>query len=223
LKLNKNQKFIIAVDGGSSVGKSTGAKLISKKYKLNFLSSGLLYRYASHQLLQKKPKNKIKFLNGILNKLNYKKLNSFNLHSPRISEYTSIIAKQNKIRAILKKFQVNFSKKNIRCVIEGRDIATKICPDADVKFFFICSLQKAAKRRFLDLKKKNPNLKFRDVKNALKIRNLRDKNRKHSPLLKHRDALVIDTGKLSKSGTVKKMSLTVDKEINKKYGSRSTN
>ena len=223
MKLNKSQKFVITVDGGSSVGKSTGAKLIAKKYKLSFLSSGLLYRYASYQLLKKKPNDKIKFLNNIFNKLNYRKLNYINLHSPKISEHTSRIAKQNKIRMILKKFQVNFSRKNIRCVIEGRDIATKICPKADVKFFFVCSLQKAAKRRFFDLKKKNPNLKFVDVKNALKIRNLRDKSRKHSPLLKHRDALEIDTGKLSKSGMVKKMSLTVDKEIIKKYGSRSTN
>ena len=213
MKLKKNRKFIIAVDGGSSVGKSTGAKLIAKKYKLEFLSSGLLYRYASYCLIKKRPKNKIAFLKKIFKKLNSKKLNTIDLHSPKISENTSLIAKQNKIRAILKVFQVNFSKRNNRCVIEGRDIATKICPTADVRFFFVCNLEKAARRRYLDLRKNNLVVKFSEVKKALKIRNLRDKNRKHSPLLKHTDALEIDTGKLSKSEMVKKMSIIIDKKL----------
>ena len=213
MKLKKNNTFIVAVDGGSSVGKSTGAKLIAKKYKLNFLSSGLLYRYASYRLLKDKPKNKILYLKKIFKKLNPKKIELIDLHSAKISDNTSLIAKQNKIRAILKEFQINYSKKNKKCVIEGRDIATKICPDAHIKFFFICNLEKAAKRRYLDLKKKNSTVRFFDVKKALKIRNFRDKNRKHSPLLKHRDAIEIDTGKLSKSGMVKKMSKIIDKKI----------
>ena len=213
MKLKKNNTFIVAVDGGSSVGKSTGAKLIAKKYKLNFLSSGLLYRYASYRLLKDKPKNKILYLKKIFKKLNSKKIELIDLHSAKISDNTSLIAKQNKIRAILKEFQINYSKKNKKCVIEGRDIATKICPDAHIKFFFICNLEKAAKRRYLDLKKKNSTVRFFDVKKALKIRNFRDKNRKHSPLLKHIDALEIDTGKLSKSGMVKKMSKIIDKKI----------
>lgn len=220
MKLKTKHRFTIAVDGGSSVGKSTGAKLIAKKYKLSFLSSGLLYRYASYQLLKKKPLNKKRYLNKIFSNLNLNKLKNLNLHTQKISEHTSLIAKQNKIREILKKFQINFSKKNKRCIIEGRDIATKIIPKSDIKFFFVCNLHKAAKRRYIDLKKKTPNIKFLEVKKALKNRNLRDKNRKHSPLLKHRDALEIDTGKLSKYEMVKKMSLIIDKKIKKKYGSR---
>ena len=59
LKLKKHHKLIISADGGAASGKTTGAKLISKKYGLKFLSSGLLYRYASYLLLKDKPKNKI--------------------------------------------------------------------------------------------------------------------------------------------------------------------
>ena len=173
----------ISCDGGAATGKSTGAKMISRKYGLKFLSSGLLYRYASYRLLKDKPKNKILYLKKIFKKLNPKKIELIDLHSAKISDNTSLIAKQNKIRAILKEFQINYSKKNKKCVIEGRDIATKICPDAHIKFFFICNLEKAAKRRYLDLKKKNSTVRFFDVKKALKIRNFRDKNRKHSPLL----------------------------------------
>ena len=71
----KNKKLQIACDGGAATGKSTGAKMISKKYKLSFLSSGLLYRYAAFTILKNKPKDKIKFLKNKFKRLNYKKFN----------------------------------------------------------------------------------------------------------------------------------------------------
>jgi CMP/dCMP kinase len=214
----KNKSIQISCDGGAATGKSTGAKLIAKKFKLQFLSSGLLYRYASYIILKKRPKNKIIFLKKVFNKLNYRSLDRINLHSPEISEYSAKIAKINEIRKILKKFQINFSKKYKNCCIEGRDISTKILPLSDVKFFFICNLNTAAKRRYIELKKLNPDIKFKDVKKALRIRNISDLNRKNSPLLKHIDSVVIDTGKLDKRSMVKKMSNYVKLLLKKKYG-----
>ena len=108
----KNNILQISCDGGAATGKSTGAKMLSKKFKLKFLSSGLLYRYASYLILKKNPKNKINFLKKKFAKLNYKKLGNINLHSVKISEHSALIAKINSIRKILKKFQVNFAKKN---------------------------------------------------------------------------------------------------------------
>ena len=67
MKLKKNNKFIVAADGGAASGKTTGSKIISRKYGLKFLSSGLLYRFASYQILKHQPKNKIAFLKIILN------------------------------------------------------------------------------------------------------------------------------------------------------------
>ncbi len=214
----KNKTFQISCDGGAATGKSTGAKMISRKYKLKFLSSGLLYRYASYLIIKFKPKNEIKFIKQKFNKLNYKKLNKINLHTPKISELSSKIAKKNTVRVILKKYQKNFSKKYKNCCIEGRDISTKILPDSDVKFFFKCSLNIAAKRRYKELKRVNRKIKFQDVKKALRIRNISDIKRKNSPLLKHNDAVSIDTGKLDKKAMLAKMSKFVEKEINKKYG-----
>ena len=218
LKLKKLKIFQVSVDGSASSGKSTGAKLISKKYGLSFLSSGLLYRYASYRILKDKPKNQIYFLKKIFKNLNYKNLNKIDLHNATISENTSKIARIKKIRDILKIYQVNFSKKNKRCCIEGRDISTKILPNSDVKFYFTCELNKAAKRRFKELKKKDKLIKLEEVKKSLKVRNLTDKKRKHSPLLKHTDALEIDTGKLDIPGMVRKMSLAINKKIKFKYG-----
>ena len=211
----KNKYLQISCDGGAATGKSTGAKMISRKYNLKFLSSGLLYRYASYLILKKTPKNKINFLKNKFKNLNYKKLYKLNLHSQKISESSAKIAKINKIRNILKKYQLDFAKKYKNCCIEGRDISTKILPNSDVKFFFICNLDVASKRRYKELKKDNTYLKLKDVKKALRIRNISDVKRKNSPLLKHRDSVVIDNGKLSKQAMLKKMSKYLERFLAK--------
>ena len=210
----KIKRLQISCDGGAATGKSTGAKLISKKYNLKFLSSGLLYRYASYLLIKYEPINKISFLNKKFKKLNYNTLQKLNLHTQEISEVSARIAKVNKIRKILKKYQLYFAKKNIRCCIEGRDISTKILPNSNVKFFFTCNLKIASQRRYKELKKNNPNLKLQDVKKALSLRNKSDIKRKNSPLLKHRDSVVIDTGKLNKRAMITKMSNYIEKILN---------
>ena len=216
--MKSNKKIIkISCDGGAATGKSTGGKMIAKKYNLKFLSSGLLYRYASFILIKDKPKNKIDFLRKKFKKLDYKKLNKLNLHTVNISEHSAIIAKNSKIRKILKIFQMKFSNEYKNCCIEGRDISTKILPKSDVKFFFRCSLNTAAKRRFKELKKKNNRISFKEVKKALRIRNNHDINRKNSPLLKHRDAIEIDTAKLNKKAMLVKMSRYVNYVIKQKY------
>ena len=213
----KNKIIQIACDGGAATGKSTGAKMIARKYNLKFLSSGLLYRYSSFLILKHKPKNKIAFLRKKFRKLNIKTLNKMNLQSPKISEHAAKIAKINGLRKILKNFQINFSK-DTSCCIEGRDISTKILPNSDLKFFFICSLNTAAKRRYKELKKFDRKIKLKDVKKALRIRNISDIKRKNSPLLKHRDSIEIDTGKLNKSVMLAKMSKYVEIVVKKKYG-----
>ena len=214
----KNKHIQISCDGGGATGKSTGAKMIAKKYKLKFLSSGLLYRYASFLILKYKPKNKISFLKKKFKNFNYKSLNKINLHSPNISQYSSIIAKINEVRKILKKFQIDFSKKYKNCCIEGRDISTKILPHSDVKFFFKCKLSTAALRRYKELKKVNLKIKLNDVQKDLRMRNIIDTRRKNSPLLKHADSVEIDTGKLNKQEMLAKMSKYVERIIKKKYG-----
>ena len=119
------------------------------------------------------------------------------------------------MRKILKKYQLSFVKKYPNCCIEGRDISSKILPNSKIKFFFVCSLNKASIRRFRELKKHNSNLKLKDVKKSLRIRNISDIKRKNSPLLKHRDSVVIDTGKLNKQAMLKKMSKYVEDFLSK--------
>ena len=114
--------------------------------------------------------------------MKYNKLSAYNLHTPEISENSALIAKNLIIRNLLKKYQKNFIKNNKRCVLEGRDASTKILPGSNVKFFFICNLTTAAKRRYKELKKKNNKITYNEVKTALRLRNISDISRKHSPL-----------------------------------------
>jgi cytidylate kinase len=222
LKLKKHHKLIIAADGSAASGKTTGAKRVSKKYGLQFLSSGLLYRYASFQLLKYKPKNKIYFLKKCFKNLSLKKLDNKDLHSAEISAHTSIIAKQQKIRIILKNFQKKFANKYNKVCIEGRDIGTVILPKADIKFFFKCNLNVAAKRRSKELKKSNKSVRLSDVKKAMRIRNNLDKKRKNSPLIQAENAVIVQTDKLKNiTGMLNKMSEIIEKKIIEKYGSRN--
>ena len=220
MKLKKHHKLVIAADGSAASGKTTGAKLIAKKYGMKFLSSGLLYRYASYQLLKFEPKNKVLFLKKKFNKLKLFQLINKKFHSPKISEHTSIIAKQQKIRNVLKIFQKKFAKKHNKVVIEGRDIQTVILPNADIKFFFKCSLNVAARRRFKELKKRNKNIKLMDVKKAMRIRDNLDKKRKISPLIQSKNAVIVQSDKLNIKGMVNNMSKVVEKRIRDKYGNR---
>ena len=120
----KNKIIQISCDGGAATGKSTGAKIISKKYNLKFLSSGLLYRYASFLLIKHKPKNKINLLKKKFSTLNYKKLDKIKLHTPEISKHSAIIAKIYKVRKILKSFRELLDKQFFKSEILKLDLET---------------------------------------------------------------------------------------------------
>ena len=176
--MTKKFIFSIAVDGSSASGKSTGSKYISKTFGFKLLSSGKLYRYMAYKIIQNKYNFNSKFTKKIAKKIATNKLNKRNLYSPNVTDLASIIAKKKYIRAQLKKFQIDFIKKNSKVIVEGRDIASKIMPNADLKIFFKCSLDEKAKRRLKEFKKLNNKIKLKEVKKALKLRDFNDKNRK---------------------------------------------
>ena len=207
----KAKKLIIACDGESASGKSTAAKLISKKYSLVLMNSGLLYRYSSKQILKNQPKNMISFLKNVFKKASYKRISKQNLHSEKISKHVAILAKNKKVREIINRFQKKIIKKNDKICVEGRDIASKILaknPKYDLAFYFKCKLDIASYRRWLDIKKK---VSLSEVKKSLKRRTLMDKKRKNSPLKKVKDAVLIKTDQLSKKQVIDKMSKYIDK------------
>ena len=204
-------KLIIACDGESASGKSTAAKLISKKYKLLLVNSGLLYRYGSKLVISNKPKNLITFLNSRFKKVSYKTITKQKLHSEKISNHVAELAKNKKVREIVNKFQKNIIKNNKKICVEGRDIASKVLaksPKYDLAFYFRCNINVASYRRWLEIKKKTP---LKEVKKSLSKRTQMDKKRKNSPLIKVKDAILIRTDTLSKKEVLSKMSKYVDR------------
>jgi len=208
----------IACDGESASGKSLAAKLISKKYKLFCMNSGLLFRYASRLIIKRKPKKIIPFLRKKFRNLNYKHITHLNLHSQEISNHVVFLAKQKKVRQIIRIFQKKIIKQHRQICCEGRDQASTILrksPRYDVAFYFKCNLNTASLRRWHDLKKKIP---LKEVKKSLRIRTLLDKKRRHNPLKKVADAVLIRTDILNKKAMVAKMSKEIDRKLLLKYG-----
>ena len=218
LSLNNSLTLRVACDGESSSGKSTAAKLISKKYKLFCMNSGLLIRYASRLIIKHKPKKIISFLRKKFKNLNYKHITHLNLHSQEISNHVVFLAKQKKVRQIIRIFQKKIIKQHRQICCEGRDQASTILrksPRYDVAFYFKCNLNAASLRRWRDLKKKIP---LKEVKKSLRIRTLLDKKRRHNPLKKVADAVLIRTDILNKKAMVVKMSKEIDRKLLLKYG-----
>ena len=208
--MKKFKKLIIACDGESASGKSTAAKLVSRRYKLVLINSGLLYRYASILIIKNEPKNKTSFLKKKFSKISYKKIAKLNLHTEQISNHVAVLSKNKNIRKIINNFQKKLIKKNKKICVEGRDIASKILakkPKYDLAFYFKCSIKVASYRRWLDIKKK---VSLKNVRKSLSKRTLMDKKRKNSPLIKVKDAILIRTDKLNRKQVLNKMSKYID-------------
>ena len=208
--MKKLKKLIIACDGESASGKSTAAKLISKKYNLTLVNSGLLYRYASKLIIINEPKNYVLFLKRKFRKISYKSIAKQNLHLESISSHVANLAKDKKVREIVNRFQKKIIRSNKKICVEGRDIASKILaknPKYDLAFYFTCNSNIASYRRWLDLKKKVP---LKEVKKSLRNRTKMDKFRKNSPLVKVKDAILIKTDKLPKRKVLSLMSKHIE-------------
>ena len=217
--MRKNKNFIVNIDGSSGSGKSTAAKLIAKKFNWSVLYSGLLFRYAAKKIIEKKPKNKILYLKKIFSKINYRNIQKMNLHTPEVSEFSAVIAKELKVRKIIKIFQKKYVEQKKTIVLEGRDMS-KIFHNADVKFFVVCKpLKIAAKRRWLQLKNSKKNISLNQVLKDLKKRDFMDRNRKHSPLERDQESVYINTAKLNIKAVLDKMSKIIGKKLKDKYGS----
>ena len=182
------------------------------------MNSGLLFRYASRLIIKHKPKKNIPFLRQKFKNLNYKQVTFLNLHTQEISNHVAVLATQKKVRLIIRNFQKKIIRKHHRICCEGRDQASTILkkkPRYDVAFYFRCNLATASYRRWLDLKKKVP---LKEINKSLRARTMLDKKRRHNPLKKVADAVLIRTNVLGKKAMVAKMSKEIEKVLKLKYG-----
>ena len=216
----KKRKNIItvAIDSPAAAGAGTQAKLIAKHYNLLQLDTGRIYRLIGKLKLENPKKFSYSLIKKKINNLKIKNLQNKNLLSDKVATSASIVAKDKKIRNIVHQFQQKCAyappMKYAGSVLDGRDITSVICRDAMFKFFITASLKERAKRRYKEFKRLNKKIPLNIVLKSLKNRDKSDRERKHGPLKKTKDSILINTTKLSKKACFRKIKAIMDRKLN---------
>jgi len=217
LKSKKNI-ITVAIDSPAAAGAGTQSKYIAKEYNLQYLDTGKIYRYIGYLKLNNEKKFDYSFVKKKIRTIKIENLKNKKLLSDKVAISASIIAKDKQIRKLVKSFQFNCAynppSKFSGSVLDGRDITSVIMKNAMFKFFITANLEVRAKRRYLEFKKLKKKITYKEVLKSLKNRDYLDRNRKHSPLKKTKDSILINTSKLSKKASFMKIKAIMDKKLN---------
>lgn len=227
------KKIIIAIDGHSSTGKSTLAKKIAQTLGYVYVDTGAMYRavalYAmQNRIIQNNTINKLALIDSLPNiKLHFKYnkdlgfaqmyLNNINVEKEirtiEVSRWVSKIAEIAKVREKLVEQQQEMGKEK-GIVMDGRDIGTVVFPNADLKLFMTANAETRAKRRYDELVNKGDNITYKEVLDNVTQRDTIDSNRKHSPLIQAKDAVIFDNSNLSKEQQFSEVMKIINTKIN---------
>lgn len=189
--------MIIAIDGPAASGKGTVAKRVAVHYRLPHLDTGALYRAVARDTLAMGA-DLADAAAAVLaaGRLDVATLDDPGLRTAGIGKAASEVARYPEVRAVLLTYQRTFAYAGTGAVIDGRDIGTVICPDADVKLFVTASSEIRARRRFLELSQGGIITTEADVLADIRSRDERDSTRGASPLRQAEDAVLLDTTNL---------------------------
>ena len=214
-------KYIsVAVDGPAGSGKSTITKMVAKDLGYNYVDTGAMYRGLTYDFLknnlteldEKKIElllSKVKFEVKFIDRVQYVFVNdedvSEKIRTAEVSKFTSLFAKSLAVREFLIDTQRNLAMSN-NIIMDGRDIASVVLPNADVKIFLTASVEERARRRVLDFERQGVvDIDFDKVKADIAARDYQNENRDIAPLVKVDDAVLIDTTNLTITEVVEKM------------------
>jgi len=213
----KDSLITVAIDSPAAAGAGTQAKLIAKEYNLFYLDTGKIYRFIGSLKIKNKLTFNYKFVKKRINRIKLKDLSKKELLSDDVAYQASLLARDIRIRNIVKFFQTKNAykppKKYSGSVLDGRDITSVIMKDAKFKFFITANVSIRAKRRYLEYKRLGKKISYSEVLKSLKNRDNLDKNRKNSPLKKTKDSILINTSKLSKKACFLKIKSIMDKKL----------
>lgn len=215
-------KYIsVAVDGPAGSGKSTITKMVAKDLGYNYVDTGAMYRGLTYDFLknnlteldEKKIElllSKVKFEVKFIDRVQYVFVNdedvSEKIRTAEVSKFTSLFAKSPAVREFLIDTQRNLAMSN-NIIMDGRDIASVVLPNADVKIFLTASVEERARRRVLDFERQGVvDIDFDKVKADIAARDYQDENRDIAPLVKVDDAVLIDTTNLTITEVVEKIT-----------------
>ena len=211
----------VAVDGPAGSGKSTITKMVAKSLGFNYVDTGAMYRALTYNFLANgldeleegkikgllsETEFKVEYVDGV----QYVYVNdeevSDKIRTAEVSKFTSLFAKSPAVRDFLIDTQRNLANTN-NIIMDGRDIASVVLPNADVKIFLTASVEERARRRMLDFERQGiANVDFEKVKEDIKARDWQDENRDIAPLVKVDSAILLDTTSMTIDEVVVKMT-----------------
>ena len=189
--------MIIAIDGPAASGKGTLGKLIAEHFGFAHLDTGLLYRAVARDVLARGASiDDEQAAVECARSLDPETLSDPVLRQAGIGEAASIVARIELVRAALLDFQREFARRKPGAVLDGRDIGTVVCPDADVKIFVTALPEVRAQRRYLERKSQGDDVTYDEVLEMIRQRDERDANRASAPMRPAEDAVLLDTTNL---------------------------
>ncbi len=192
-----DKPFVIAIDGPAASGKGTLARRLAREFGYAHLDTGLTYRAVGHALLQNNlPLDDPSLAVKVAENLDLSNLDRSLLSAHEIGEAASVVAVIGGVRRALVEAQRRFATQLPGTILDGRDIGTVVCPDADVKFYVTASAGVRAGRRFEEIVNRGKQAIFDDILQDIRKRDERDQGREDSPLKPAEDAHLIDTSKM---------------------------
>jgi cytidylate kinase len=189
--------MLIAIDGPAASGKGTLARMIAEHFGLACLDTGLLYRAVAREVLARGGSLEDERLAAaIAHALDPASLDDPALRLPEVADAASIVAKLPSVRRALLAFQRDFARRQPGAVLDGRDIGTVVCPDADVKIFVTADLETRARRRTEEQLARGEPVTYERVLEVIRRRDERDSSRADAPLRRAEDAHLLDTSDL---------------------------
>jgi cytidylate kinase len=186
--------MIIAIDGPAASGKGTLAKRLARAFGLPHLDTGLLYRATARAVLDAGASlEDVEAAVRAARKLDIDQVDEARLRGKDMGEAASIVAAAPAVRAALVDMQRRFARRPGGAVLDGRDIGTVICPDADAKIFVIASAEERARRRVMEFQSRGEAVDSAVVLADIRRRDERDSGRSAAPLKPSEDAVVLDT------------------------------
>ncbi len=189
--------MIIAIDGPAASGKGTLARRIAAHFGYGCLDTGLLYRAVARDVMAKgRSLEDEAFAARLAQTLDTASLDDPALRLPGVGDAASVVAKFPSVRRALLELQRNFAAQEPGAVLDGRDIGTVVCPDADAKIFVTAALEVRAQRRFEEMRRLGEPVSLEDVTNVIRRRDERDAGRADAPMKRAADAVLLDTTNL---------------------------
>ncbi len=190
--------MIIAIDGPAASGKGTLAKRVADYFGYHCLDTGLLYRAVARDVLARGFRLDDPWAAlALARSLDPSTLNDDALRGIQAGDRASDVARIPEVRTALLNYQRTFARQSPGAVLDGRDIGTVVCPDADVKIFVTASPEERARRRFLEHQFRGEPIRYEAVLADIRARDERDSSRAIAPLKPAADALLLDTSDLA--------------------------